>query len=81
MEKMLPLYRIVTCIVSSDGSVLCVPPYDHVVACSADLTAWPYDTHTCKMVVGSWTQTSDVINISVMEPGVRTEPKHTCISV
>lgn len=77
--KTFPLLRSVICILNSDGSVMCMPPYNHVVTCSADLRRWPYDTHTCVMTTGSWTHTARQIRISLMEPGVRTESKDICV--
>jgi Neurotransmitter-gated ion-channel ligand binding domain. len=71
MEKTLPLIRSVPCILRSEGTIMCVPPYNHVVACSANLRRWPYDTHTCTMMIGSWTHKGDEINITVFEPAVR----------
>jgi hypothetical protein len=56
-----------------------MPPYNHVVECSADLRRWPYDTHICKAMMGSWSHTNEEINISLMEPGVRSESKEICI--
>jgi len=71
MAKTLPLIRSVTCILHYDGETVCVPPYNHVVACSANLRHWPYDTHTCTMMIGSWTHRGDQMNIKILEPGVR----------
>jgi hypothetical protein len=74
------MLRTALCILSSNGQVFCVPPYDHVVICSADLTLWPYDTHTCTMEIGSWNHMSEQLNISLLEPGVRIRPKQFCQS-
>ena len=71
MEKTLHLVPYSICILRSNGVILCVPPYNHVVTCSANLRYWPYDTHTCAMVIGSWTQMSDHMNISIRKPNVR----------
>jgi hypothetical protein len=69
-----PYMRPTLCIVHSDGNIVCVPPYKHTASCSADLTRWPYDTHTCDLVLGSWTHTGENVNISLMEPSVRVLP-------
>jgi hypothetical protein len=66
-----PYMRPTICIVHSDGNVLCIPPSRHTASCSADLTRWPYDTHTCDLILGSWTHTGEKINISLMKPSVR----------
>jgi nicotinic acetylcholine receptor len=70
MAKGFPMMRWVLCLLYSDGSIMCMPPYNHLVACSADLRRWPYDTHTCTMMIGSWTHTNEQMNISLMEPSV-----------
>jgi hypothetical protein len=78
MPATLHLIHSSLCILRSDGAVLCVPPYKHVVTCSANLRHWPYDTHTCTMMIGSWTHTGDQMNISVIQPGVRIS-WHQCV--
>lgn len=70
MAKVFPLLRSVFCILNSDGAIMCMPPYNHVVTCSADLRRWPYDTHTCTMMIGSWTHTDRQMNFSLMEPSI-----------
>ncbi|XP_021923213.1 neuronal acetylcholine receptor subunit alpha-2-like isoform X4 [Zootermopsis nevadensis] len=70
MVKALSFTQAFLCILYSNGAVMCVPPYNHVVSCSADLTRWPYDTHTCTMTIGSWTHTGEQLNISQLEPGI-----------
>jgi hypothetical protein len=65
-------YMIPTiCAVYSDGGVSCVPPSTHTASCSADLTLWPYDRHTCKLEMGSWTHTGEKVNVSLQDPSVR----------
>jgi len=71
MAKTIPQIRGVICMLFYDGDTTCVPPYNHVVACSANLRHWPYDTHTCTMMIGSWSHTGDQMNITILEPGVR----------
>jgi len=78
MAKTLHLVRFGICILRSDGAILCVPSYNHVVTCSANLRYWPYDTHTCAMVISSWTYKDDQMNISIIEPGVRIN-WHQCV--
>lgn len=70
LSKTFPLIRTIICILHSDGVIMCMPPYNHVVTCSANLRRWPYDTHTCKMMMGSWTHTGEQMNISLLEPGI-----------
>lgn len=70
MAKTLHLVRFGICILRSDGVILCVPSYNHVVTCSANLRYWPYDTHTCAMMISSWTYKDDQMNISIVEPGI-----------
>jgi hypothetical protein len=79
MAIALPKIHTDLCISRSNGAVTCVPPYNHVVVCSADLTRWPYDTHTCTMTIGSWTHIGEEMNISLLKPGVRTQLKQFCV--
>jgi hypothetical protein len=79
MAKTLPLIRAVVCILYAKGDIMCIPPYNHVVSCSANLRRWPYDSHTCAMMIGSWTHTGEQINISLSKPGVRKQLKEVCM--
>ncbi|PSN46711.1 hypothetical protein C0J52_14444 [Blattella germanica] len=63
-------YFYTVCILYSVGSVVCVPPLQQDTSCSADLTRWPFDSHTCKMVIGSWTYAGEQINISFSNKGI-----------
>lgn len=66
-----PYKPLTICIIYSDGDVLCAPASALTASCSADLKHWPYDKHTCKLVMGSWTHTGEKVNVSLMEPSVR----------
>lgn len=65
-----PYMRPIYCVVQNNGKVWCVPPSTHTTSCSADLTSWPYDRHTCDLVMGSWTHTGEDVNVSLQEPGI-----------
>lgn len=47
-------YGNTMCIVSNTGYVIWVPPFQFQVFCELDLRYWPFDTQTCKVVLGSW---------------------------
>ncbi|KDR17727.1 Neuronal acetylcholine receptor subunit alpha-2 [Zootermopsis nevadensis] len=70
-ETSFSLYKPPTiCIIYNDGVVVCAPASTHTASCSADLTHWPYDRHTCNLVMGSWTHTGEKVNVSLMERSV-----------
>ncbi|PSN46712.1 hypothetical protein C0J52_14445 [Blattella germanica] len=59
------LYFYGTCLVYSDGDVLCTPKMTRTASCSANLKYWPYDTHVCKMMLGSWTYSAEHLNLTL----------------
>ena len=62
-----PMYYYYTiCEVRSDGQVRCVPPVTHTSSCAANLLRWPYDQHTCKMILGSWTHSGEEMNLILL---------------
>jgi hypothetical protein len=63
----------VTCVVSSEGQVVCVPPSHHNSLCVADLTKYPFDTHNCTIRFGSWVHSGEELDIRVAKPGISTE--------
>ncbi|KAJ9585132.1 hypothetical protein L9F63_003084, partial [Diploptera punctata] len=60
-------YYYAVCRVYYTGQVNCVPPITHTASCAANLVRWPYDQHTCKLVMGSWTHFGEEINVSLPE--------------
>ncbi|XP_055683006.1 acetylcholine receptor subunit alpha-like 1 [Lutzomyia longipalpis] len=54
-------------ILNSNGDVLWVPPYLFKAFCSFDLSYWPLDQHTCRVVIGSWTYNGNKINLDFQE--------------
>nr|WUR05318.1 nicotinic acetylcholine receptor alpha 9 subunit [Orius laevigatus] len=55
------------CIVYSDGKVLWIPPAQFTVYCDLDLTHWPFDSHACNIILGSWTYSGEHINLTTTE--------------
>lgn len=51
------------CLVSSNGTVLWVPPAHLETFCDLNLSLWPFDIHTCHMVLGSWTFNGNQIDL------------------
>ncbi|XP_058803963.1 5-hydroxytryptamine receptor 3A-like [Phymastichus coffea] len=51
------------CGLSSDGTVLCLPPVKYSAHCDSDYTNYPYDVQNCTIEVGSWSYTMDEITI------------------
>lgn len=61
------------CLVYDTGDVLWVPPTQFFSFCNLDLRLWPYDTQTCKVVLGSWTYSGEEIDILISKEGVDIE--------
>ena len=51
---------------------MCVPPIKQTASCSANLRHWPYDVHTCSLVIGSWMHSGEELNLSIPETPVST---------
>ncbi|KAJ9585130.1 hypothetical protein L9F63_003082 [Diploptera punctata] len=58
------------CLVYYSGSVVCVPPVKQTASCSADIKHWPYDVHTCNIVIGSWMHTGEELNLTILNPPI-----------
>lgn len=52
-------------VVSSDGSVLWVPPAKLVAYCKVRLRRWPSDTQECALKMGSWTSHGQQIDLQL----------------
>ncbi len=52
-------------VVSSDGSVLWVPPAKLVAYCKLQLRRWPLDNQQCALKLGSWTSHGDQIDLEL----------------
>lgn len=61
------------CIVFYDGSIMWVPPSTFLSFCKLNMKYWPYDSHTCSIVLGSWTYDGNQIDISVSNTSVQLE--------
>ncbi|KAK9507922.1 hypothetical protein O3M35_007682 [Rhynocoris fuscipes] len=60
-------------IVHSNGQVLWVPPAQFSVFCSLDLSKWPFDKHTCTLILGSWTYDGNQVNLTTSKNKVEVE--------
>ncbi|XP_011641218.1 acetylcholine receptor subunit alpha-like 2 [Pogonomyrmex barbatus] len=65
-------YNIIStnCLIFNTGSVVCVPPAKYVSKCDLDYTYWPYDQHTCRIILGSWSHTGEEIDVHLDGKGV-----------
>jgi len=63
-------YGMTHCLVQSNGDVIWVPPAHLKAFCTMDITNWPFDTHICKLIIGSWTSNGNQINLTLEEEEV-----------
>lgn len=54
--------------VKSDGTVTWIPSTVFKVLCDSDLRYWPYDSHKCELIIGSWVHSGDEIDIYARSP-------------
>ncbi len=52
-------------VVSNDGTVSWYPHCIFRSSCAVDTTAFPFDKQTCNMWFGSWTHTTDKLDLEV----------------
>ena len=53
-------------LVYPDGSVQAIPPASFEALCPLDLRYWPYDTQSCTLKIGSWTQDGESLEMSLL---------------
>jgi len=51
--------------VYNNGTVLWVPPTNYKSRCQLNLRLWPFDRQTCQVVIGSWTQHVEQVNLQL----------------
>lgn len=56
-----------TCVVHSEGKVMCVQQISHSAICKTSLRWWPYDTQNCTLYFGSWMHAGELINFTFYE--------------
>lgn len=52
-------------ILYSTGQVLWVPPSTFQTFCAIDLRYWPFDTHQCSIILGSWTFDGNKVDLKI----------------
>lgn len=57
-------------ILRSSGQVLWVPPATFQTFCAIDLRYWPFDSHQCNLILGSWTFDSNKIDLKVTKSDI-----------
>ena len=50
-----------------NGTVIWLPSTVYQVACSMDITYFPWDIHTCELIFGSWSLTDDELVLNVQD--------------
>ncbi len=66
-------------VVSSDGSVLWVPPAHLEGFCKLSMRLWPLDTQRCKLKFGSWTSHGGQIDLELYKN--MTSVRMTCVVI
>lgn len=59
--------------VNSTGMVTWIPPAIFKVLCDSNLRYWPYDSHKCEIVLGSWVHDGDELNLYARQPHTELE--------
>ncbi|KAG0715238.1 Acetylcholine receptor subunit alpha-like 1 [Chionoecetes opilio] len=65
--KDIPIEVMNRLVVTPDGGVLLIMPFDMPFSCDANLRYWPDDTHDCLLKIGSWTHSGYIIDLRVKE--------------
>lgn len=63
----LDYYGATNFLVEQNGNVLWVPPATFKTFCDLNLRNWPFDTHKCTLIFGSWIYSGEEINIQAKE--------------
>lgn len=58
-------------LVYNDGTVLWVPPSYYRAFCSLDFHYWPFDTHKCTLILGSWVFDGTQLDLQLYENGFK----------
>ncbi|XP_043285225.1 neuronal acetylcholine receptor subunit beta-2-like isoform X2 [Venturia canescens] len=58
------------CLVSFNGTVVCVLPTKYSSHCPTDYTEWPFDKHNCSMQLGAWTFYRNEIVLNFPSDGI-----------
>ncbi|XP_055296063.1 acetylcholine receptor subunit alpha-type acr-16-like isoform X2 [Sitodiplosis mosellana] len=56
-------YGTVNCYVEPDGNVTWVPPATFKTFCDSSLRYWPFDSHKCTLLFGSWIYNGNEIDV------------------
>ncbi|XP_076173350.1 uncharacterized protein LOC143149665 [Ptiloglossa arizonensis] len=57
------------CLIYSSGKVSCVPSLKHVAKCTTNYALWPYDSHRCHIIFGSWSHSGEELDFHLDQKG------------
>lgn len=60
-------------ILYNTGQVLWVPPTTFQTFCAIDLRYWPFDTHHCTLILGSWTFDGNKVDLKISNENITRE--------
>lgn len=66
-------YGATNFLVWQNGNVLWVPPATFATLCDSNLRDWPFDTHTCTLMFGSWVHDANEIDVKTNHSDSRDE--------
>lgn len=55
------------CVITSTGTVSCIPPCSHTAKCQAKYDRWPFDSQNCTLHIGTWVNSGDEIDYTVLK--------------
>lgn len=55
------------CVITSSGTVSCIPPCSHTAKCTAKYDRWPFDRQNCTLHIGTWVNSGEEIDFKVLK--------------
>lgn len=55
------------CVITSTGTVSCIPPCSHAAKCEAKYDRWPFDQQNCTLHIGTWVNSGEEIDYNVLK--------------
>lgn len=59
--------KVANCVITSSGTVSCIPPCSHAAKCEAKYDRWPFDVQNCTLHIGTWVNSGEEIDYHVLK--------------